>query len=511
MMPAQQTDLMVSVQALLHGIVDIDTEQLVSMMTLDARTVQAEGLFFAVSGSRAHGLQYAEQAIKNGVAVIIYDPTSGGELLAKRYRNRHDLMLLALENLADHIGELAARFYHHPSTKLAVLGVTGTNGKTSVSHFLAQALESRTQCAVIGTLGWGYLERLNTTANTTPDAITIQRQLASFVNDGVDAVAIEVSSHGLQQGRVSCVQFEGAVFTNLTHDHLDYHGSMAAYGDAKLELFRVPGLKFAVLNLDDAFSATILKVLDESVHVVGFSRATHVDVNVDVFLSVQHVSQDAHGVSFELSHSTQSVSIHSSILGDFNVDNIVATLATLLAMDWPMNEAAASVKNIKSIAGRMECIAPSPDLPLVIVDYAHTPDALASVLTTLREHCAGSLRVVFGCGGDRDQDKRAQMGRLAGELADAVIITNDNPRSENAERIADQVLQGVEDQAKAVFILDRKAAIEKTIEHASVSDVVVIAGKGHEDYQLIAEERLSFSDANVARQALKAYSAKEIH
>jgi UDP-N-acetylmuramoyl-L-alanyl-D-glutamate--2,6-diaminopimelate ligase len=502
MMAAQHIEPGISLRSLLLEITQVDINVDVSMLTLDARDITIGGLFLAVSGTQRHGMQYAEQAVQNGAAAIVFDPKFGGDLLSKRFANRDDVVMLELSDLSKYVSEIASRFYRYPSKKIPVIGITGTNGKTSISHFIAQAMGTRQTCAVIGTLGWGFLDHLAKTVNTTPDAVSIQRSLSGLLDEKAEVIAMEVSSHGLQQNRVAAVEFDGAVFTNLTHDHLDYHGSMEAYGEAKLKLFQSPALKFAVVNLDDSYSSTILKTVASDVKLFGYSRLPTTEKKVDVLLRITNEVVKVGGLSFSLDYQGRQYDVRTELVGSFNIDNITATLAALLAQDWEMREAINAVANLKNAPGRMERILLDESLPLVVVDFAHTPDALASVLESVREHCDGKLIVVFGCGGDRDSSKRELMGQVASTLADSVIVTNDNPRHESPERIAEAIMLGVRDDAEAEVLLDREAAIYKAVSDASVNDVVVVAGKGHEDYQIMADERMSFSDIDVVHSAL---------
>ena len=300
MMAAQHIEPGFSLRSLLLGIVEVGDDVNVSMLTLNARDITIGGLFLAVSGTQSHGLQYAEQAIQNGVAAIVFDPKFGGDLLSKRFANRDDIVMLELDDLSKYVSEIASRFYQRPSKEIPVVGI-GTNGKTSVSHFIAQAMGANQPCAVIGTLGWGFLGGLTKTVNTTPDAVSIQRSLSGLLDEKAEAIAMEVSSHGLQQNRVAAVEFDGAVFTNLTHDHLDYHVSMDAYGEAKLKLFQSQALKFAVVNLDDSYSTKIIKTLDSYVKLFGYSRLPTTDKKVDVLLRITNEVVDVGGLSFSRS------------------------------------------------------------------------------------------------------------------------------------------------------------------------------------------------------------------
>lgn len=501
MMAAQHIESGLSLRDLLSGIAEVDVDVDVSMLTLDARDIAIGGLFLAISGSQNHGMQYVRQAIKNGAAAIIFDPKSGGNLLSKKFVNRDDIVLLELSDLSNYVSEIASRFYQYPSKETSVVGITGTNGKTSISHFMAQAMGIRQPCGVIGTLGWGFLGRLTKTVNTTPDAVSVQCGLSQLVNEKAQAIAMEVSSHGLQQHRVAAVEFDGAVFTNLTHDHLDYHGSMEAYGEAKLTLFKSPTLKFAVVNLDDSYSSVIVKTLASPVTLLGYTRLSKVNERVNALLHITNEVVDKDGLRFSLNFQGRQYDVRTDLLGRFNIDNVTATLAILFAQGWGVQEAIEAVEGLESIPGRMECISLDDSLPLVIVDFAHTPDALASVLKSVREHCDGRLMVVFGCGGDRDSSKRTLMGQVADAHADSIIVTNDNPRHENAEKIAEEIMLGA--GAEAEVLLDRESAINKAVNSASADDVVVVAGKGHEGFQLIADKKLPFNDADVVRSALQ--------
>lgn len=511
MMPANQQQIGVSLKQLLAGFVDaavLDADVLLSMLSLNSNKIKQGGLFLAVAGSQKHGLQYASDALKNGAAVVAYDPASGGELLARKYNNQANLLMLSIDNLTMYVGEIASRFYSNPSQTLAVVGITGTNGKTSVSHYLAQALNDHHVCGVIGTLGCGLLTELQTTLNTTPDAVSIQAEMARVQQQDAEVVAMEVSSHGLDQGRVSGVQFEAAVFTNLSHDHLDYHGSMQTYGAAKLSLFEKSDLQFAVINLDDDFSAQVLAVIPANTLIYGFTRRLDLQVN---HVRVLHISNERHsskGLGFTLGIDGRQAHISSVLLGRFNVDNLVATIATEIGLGVSLDEATASVAAVTAVAGRMQRVMPEPKatevLPTVVVDFAHTPDALELALQSLREGTQGKLAVVFGCGGDRDVDKRAVMGAVAASIADRIIISNDNPRTEEPSVIVEQIKSGVSATSDVQIILDRQQAIEVAIQAADCNDTVLIAGKGHETYQDIAGIKHPFSDVECAELALTA-------
>ncbi|HIL93521.1 MAG TPA: UDP-N-acetylmuramyl-tripeptide synthetase, partial [Cycloclasticus sp.] len=333
MMPAPQSPSWVSLRYLLDGMVTVNRDIVVAAPTVDARAIEENGLFLALSGAQSHGLVYADQAIRGGVAAIVYEAGDGIDCLVQKVKSQHDICLIELSNLSAHVSEIAARYYQRPSENMPVIGVTGTNGKTSVSHFVAQALNvDGMTCGVIGTLGWGNPNNLIPTVNTTPDAASVQQQLAQLLSEGSRVVAMEVSSHGLDQGRVNAVEFQGAVFTNLSHDHLDYHQTMEAYGDAKLALFKTPSLEFAVLNQDDAFSQDILNALSADVSVLMFSRFKQQDEVACLLISNERLT--VNGLSFDVSFNGCSTHVQSALLGKFNVDNLVASMAVLMAMGY---------------------------------------------------------------------------------------------------------------------------------------------------------------------------------
>ncbi|PHS71816.1 MAG: UDP-N-acetylmuramoyl-L-alanyl-D-glutamate--2,6-diaminopimelate ligase [Cycloclasticus sp.] len=501
MMPAQLESQTVALKILLDDFVQLDEDVYVTEPTVDAREVMQNGLFLAVSGSHSHGLSFVDQAIQNGVGAIVYDPAGGGEQLANNIAEKCSIKLIPLANLNAHISDIASRFYNQPSSQLPVIGITGTNGKTSVSHFISQAFtDDAATCGVIGTLGWGLLSNLTSTLNTTPDAASVQRQISCLLNDGVAAIAMEVSSHGLNQARVKAVEFKGAIFTNLNHDHLDYHLTLEAYGQAKLALFKSPSLEFVVLNADDVFSNEIIEVLSPTIEVFSYSRL--IDSLGRSFI-MSNEKQTASGLSFDVKFDGEFAHIESSLFGRFNIDNLTATMASLVAMGVSFQEAVEKIQQITSVLGRMQKVSLFPTCPTVIVDYAHTPDALKLALSSLREHCSGKLLVVFGCGGNRDAAKRPMMGAIAADMADEVIITNDNPRLENAEDIAAQITADITSSAHVETILDRTQAIQHAIRSANSDDIILVAGKGHETYQLIGDERFIFSDIACVKSALK--------
>jgi len=461
-----------------------------SDITLDSRNIKKGDVFFAVAGNFQHGMQYAESVIAQGAVAIIYDPAKSGSALASQVQFEP---LITVEALTEKLGELASRFYSLPTNDLNVIGITGTNGKTSCTQFLAQMMDST---AVIGTLGWGGYNDMHATKNTTPDAVELQKILASFVKQEIQNVAMEVSSHGLQQGRVNAVNFTTAVFNNLTRDHLDYHGSMQAYFQAKCRLFKWPSLKYAVLNADDDYAKQIELELDKSVQVLKYSLQQDSDAD----LLAQNIKYTANGICCELLWNKQKVVLDVSLLGEFNLQNILAAIAVLLVQGHSLENSAVAANKVKPVIGRMECFKAKNDA-LIVVDYAHTPDALSKVLSTLKQHCQRQLSVVFGCGGNRDSGKRKLMGQVAERLADRVIVTDDNPRFEESQSIIDDIVGELATQ-KISCIADRKLAIQSAIEAIKFGDIILIAGKGHEEYQEIKGVKTVFSDRALVQELI---------
>jgi len=466
-------------------------KQTFSTVTADSRKVQAGSLFLAYPGVHSDGRNYIAQAIQAGAAGVVWDSRDFAWNPAWQVSNA------GVSDLKAQAGEIAAEYYGNPSQKMRMVGVTGTNGKTSVSQWIAQALTALNQkAAVIGTIGNGFVDAQAEASNTTPDAILLQQMLAGFAAQGAKAVAMEVSSHGLHQGRVNSVRFNVAVLTNLSRDHLDYHETMEDYAAAKALLFSWQGLGMSVINADDDFGQRLmgkLKAESKPLLTYGLNQG-------DVRGTSLQLHQ--HGLTMQVSTPQGSTVVNAPVLGRFNAYNVLAVLATLLALDVGLQDAVAAIAQIKPVAGRMQQFGGNGK-PLVVVDYAHTPDALEKVLATLREQAAGRLVCVFGCGGDRDAGKRPLMGAVAAKLADQVIVTSDNPRSEDPAAIIRQVAGGM---GKACVIeQDRAAAIRLAVQSAGSGDIVLVAGKGHEDYQEIAGVKMPFSDAAAAKAALGEY------
>tara|TARA_R100000081_G_scaffold92044_1_gene72262 strand:- start:3430 stop:4881 length:1452 start_codon:yes stop_codon:yes gene_type:complete len=461
-------------------------------ITLDSRHVRDGDLFVAFPGLRHDGRDYIAQAVAAGAAAVVLE--SQGAVA-------HQLAVpsVQIEGLAEQLSALADRFYQQPSAALQVIGITGTNGKTSVSQMLAQALDRLgSRCGVIGTLGSGLAGALIDHGMTTPDAVAVQAQLASMRDQGASHVAMEVSSHALDQHRVAAVRFAVAVFTNLSRDHLDYHGTMAAYGEAKAQLFQ-RDLQAAVVNLDDAFGRELAERC--AAPVIGYSLS-----DPAATLYCRELVCDSLGLNARLQVQGREFALRSPLLGSFNMSNLLAVLGSLLALGVDAGAAVEQVAQLQPPAGRMQRLG-GGDLPLVVVDYAHTPDALEKALTALHQHAAGRVVCIFGCGGDRDNGKRPMMARVAEQFAEAVVVTDDNPRTEPSQQIIEQICQGAEHPQALTVIPNRAQAIASTIAAARPGDVILLAGKGHENYQEIDGVRHPFSDIEQASLALQHWEA----
>ncbi len=479
---------------LLDGVAEVPAgcDVPVAGLSLDSRAVRAGDAFVALAGRSTHGLTHAQAAVARGASCVLWEPPAALPDLA--------VPSIRVEGLRDALGALADRFHGHPSRQLAVTGVTGTNGKTSFVHLLAQALTAGGErAATIGTLGSGFAGKLRAAERTTPDVLAVHAALAELRAEGAQHVAMEVSSHALDQGRVDGVQFAIAVFTNLTRDHLDYHADMQHYGDAKAKLFRSAGLRSVVINTDDAFGKSLLATLPAGVERLryGVSESDEVEVHAS------RIRTGADGIAFRLRTPWGSANIESRLIGSFNVSNLLAVAATLGALDWDLARIVAALESVQPVPGRMQRIGSHAIAPLVVVDYAHTPDALAQSLASLRDHVGGALHVVFGCGGDRDAGKRPLMGTIAARGADRITLTDDNPRSEAGDDIVTAILAGIGDRQRVTVQRDRRLAIESAVLAAGASDAVLIAGKGHETHQEIAGSRQPFDDATVALAALE--------
>ncbi|WP_246480543.1 UDP-N-acetylmuramoyl-L-alanyl-D-glutamate--2,6-diaminopimelate ligase [Motiliproteus sediminis] len=463
--------------------------QEVTGLTNDSRRVQPGDLFLACRGERFDGAAFIDAAVAAGAVAVVTDGGAGGEV---------GVPVMVQPDLAVHQAELAARFYRQPGDELDLIAITGTNGKTSCCHFIAQALAAMGEApALIGTNGYGFYGQLESASHTTPDAIRLQQLLAGLRDRGARQVVMEVSSHALEQQRVAGLRFSQAVFTNLSRDHLDYHGTMEAYGAAKARLFHEYGVTRAVVNRDDPFGRTLLAGLGDEVQSISYG----LDNPGEDGLSVEGFSQTASGIAAVIRYGEQRCTLESALIGRFNLLNLLAAAGVLLGRGHALAAVVEQLAQLQGVAGRMESFH-QPHRPLVVVDYAHTPDALEKALQALRGHCQGQLWCVFGCGGDRDRGKRPQMAAVAEAAADRLVITSDNPRSEEPQAIIEDISAGLKRSGRVVVEADRSRAITYAVTHAEAGDVVLVAGKGHEDYQEISGVRYPFSDADQVRQAL---------
>jgi UDP-N-acetylmuramoyl-L-alanyl-D-glutamate--2,6-diaminopimelate ligase len=480
----------------------------------DSRRVRSGDVFFAYPGEAVDGRRFIRSAIENGAVAVVYDDREFD------WDDTLDVPHLGAPDLKQNAGPIAHAYYGAPDAAMFTVGVTGTNGKTSCALWTAQALAALGATgAVIGTLGVGLVRgraepAFDATGYTTPDAVLLATELARLRDAGAAALAIEVSSIGLVEHRTAGMHFDVAVFTNLTRDHLDYHGDMDAYEAAKRRLFDWPGLKIAVVNLDDAAGVRIAQHLRSErpeVAVIGYTlRAEHDVPALDgvAVLRASNLRSRPNGSEFHVESPYGSAVARTHMVGHFNASNALAVLGALLAKGVPLRAALDAIETLVPAPGRMQQIG-GQDAPMVVIDYAHTPDALEKTLEALRQVArerGGALWCVFGCGGDRDPGKRPQMGRIA-QMAEHVLVTSDNPRSEEPRAIIDQIVAGMDPHhptSTYQAIEDRAAAILSAVKHAAKPDVILLAGKGHEPYQEIKGRKMPFSDADHAALALSA-------
>ncbi len=459
----------------------------ITSVTLNSQQVKPGSLFIALH----RGVEYIPDAIANGALAVLVD----GDLHCD---SQADAFIISIPMLQQIYGDIASYFYGHPSKKLTIIGITGTNGKTSVSHYIAQLMQyCGRRCGIIGTLGVGEIDDLQPTGLTTPDAVTVHHTLKKFVDNGITDVAMEVSSHALAQHRVQGVAFDVAVFTNLSHDHLDYHGNMQQYFSEKQKLFVDYGIKHAVINSDDQYGQ---QLSDVSEHVLTYSTRKNADISAAQILFSEQ------GIAAKVSSPWGAGDVELPLLGEFNLSNILASIAAVSCCNVTFNDCLMAANTLQAVAGRMQCFR-AINKPLVIVDYAHTPDALTKALQAINVHCQGDIWCVFGCGGNRDRDKRAVMARVAEAQVQHIVLTNDNPRHEDPQQILDDIIAG--------FVLikphvepDRATAIAYAIEQANSHDTVLIAGKGHENYQLLGDQKIYFSDSDCVESLLNSINKK---
>ncbi len=457
-------------------------------MTLDSRVAAAGDLFVAIAGHQVDGRRFIPQAIAQGVAAVIAE--AEGEASDGEIREMHGVPVIYLAQLPQRLSALAGRFYQQPGERQKLIGITGTNGKTTTSQLLAQWAELMGETsAVMGTVGNGLVGQLVPAENTTGSAVDVQHTLDELASKGASLTAMEISSHGLVQHRVAALPFAAAVFTNLSRDHLDYHGDMQQYESAKWLLFSEHQVGVAILNADDEVGRRWLANLPDAV-------AVSMENNLQLgchgrWLRATEVNYHDNGAHIRFRSSWGDGELDSRLMGAFNVSNVLLALATLLALGYALDDLLRVAAKLQPVTGRMEVFT-APGKPTVVVDYAHTPDALEKAPAAARLHCKGKLWCLFGCGGDRDKGKRPLMGAIAEQFADVVVITDDNPRSEDPAAIVQDILSGLLDPGRARVVAGRAQAVTSTIMQAQPDDIVLVAGKGHEDYQIIGHQRLDY-------------------
>ncbi|VFP84306.1 UDP-N-acetylmuramoyl-L-alanyl-D-glutamate--2, 6-diaminopimelate ligase [Candidatus Erwinia haradaeae] len=467
-------------------------------MRLDSRSVLLDDLFVAVHGHSTNGHHFISQAINQGAAAVIAETTE------KRNHGKinhiQGIPVIYIMNLSHCLSAIAGRFYQNPSQKLTLIGVTGTNGKTTTTHLLAQWVQLLGYAsAVMGTLGNGLYGKLWLTKNTTDSAVDVQRTLRSLFNHGAQLVGMEVSSHALTQHRVAAIHFAAVAFTNLSHDHLDYHENMQNYEYSKWKLFSQHQVGQIIINSDNPVGNKWLKMLPSAVYVTTKSDKVK---GFKKWLQAIKITYYDDGASVYFNSSWGNGCIDTNLIGSFNISNLCISLATLLSLEYPLDMLINTAGQLQPITGRMQTFSVL-NKPKVVVDYAHTPDALEKVLIALRHYCKGALWCVFGCGGDRDKGKRPLMGKIAEQLADIIVITSDNPRNEDPYHITDEILSGLLTPGSAYVMIDRTQAISYAIRQAQLHDVVLIAGKGSENYQIFSTQNVSYSDLNLVLHLLR--------
>jgi UDP-N-acetylmuramoyl-L-alanyl-D-glutamate--2,6-diaminopimelate ligase len=487
--------------SLLEGFAQPTRDVELTDLAFDSRQVTPGAAFLACQGRTSHGVAHAAAAVERGAVAVLWEPAEGVEAPSLP----PPVVVVAVPGLRRLAGELADRFFGRPSAELRVAGFTGTNGKTTCAYLLAQAADLVGRRGMyLGTIGFGRPGALRDPGLTTPDVVSVHRRLAAARDAGARTMSLEVSSHALDQERVAAVRFDTAVFTNLTRDHLDYHGTLEAYGEAKARLFHMPGLQRAVINARDEFGARLATTLDPSVERVLFAASNELWIEPGAgWIRLPEMRATPAGLTLHVESSWGAGTLRSRLVGEFNAENLLAVLGVLLGWGVPLQQALIALSTCVAPPGRMEAFGGGAQ-PLALVDYAHSPDALAKVLDAARAHARGRVFCVFGCGGDRDPGKRPTMGAIAETQADVVVVTDDNPRTEDSRHILEQILGGMRAPDAAHVIADRAEAIHYALAEADAGDVVVVAGKGHEDYQVVGTETRPFSDRAVVLDALGA-------
>lgn len=481
--------------ALLKDWVDVDRDDdvVVTGVSQHSGDTTRGDLFLATAGEYGHGLQHCTDAISNGAAAIAWEP-----IAEKKYTpSNYPVPAIEFKQLSQYVGDITSRCYGDIGAQIKTIAITGTDGKSSVAHLTAQALEKLSEpCGLIGTLGYGRLSKLAEATHTTPPVTRLAKEFANIAQAGCEYVALEASSHGIAQDRLQKLNIHTAVLTNITRDHLDYHHSIEDYIQAKAKLFFLLQPAHVVLNYDDAVGRKWIEQLRNSTKILTYSFA---DPAADIY--TVNVEYSDSGVRMEICIHEKMYALTVPLMGKFNVMNILTVIAVLLGLEKQAEDIVAAIQEVRAVPGRMQIIKKASG-PTVIVDYAHTPAALVAAITAVRQHVAGNLICVFGCGGNRDAGKRAEMGAVASGNADYTVITSDNPRAEDPDQIIGQIVEGCSTTAKIKIISDRKDAIAYALEYAGDQDAVLIAGKGHEKYQLLGKNKIAFDDVDVATKIL---------
>ena len=459
----------------------------------DSRYVNKGTVFFAVKGLSSDGCDFIESAINSGACAVIYEPPYDLSNIET------SIPIIAVDDLKLEIANIVSRHYESSINEMSIIGVTGTNGKTTVSWLIHQGFKKiGYKSGYIGTLGYG-LENLNLNELTTPSCMKLHKILSEFQNSGVEYVVMEISSHAIDQRRIEGINFNSVIFTNLSRDHIDYHGNMENYGETKAKLFLERQSKIKIININDSFGRSLIERVDEEVISTSIEP---INIDKDKFISVTKYETNGSGFDIDLKSSWGTFKTHVPLLGTFNIENVIQTIALFLSHGFSMSKIQTIIEGMKAPSGRMESVDMDNNhlLPKVLVDFSHTPDALKLSLQSIRDHYDGKIWCVFGCGGDRDRGKRKMMGNIAERYADYVIVTSDNPRNENPEKIISDILEGI--SSKVETIVSREEAINFAIMNANKNEIILIAGKGHESYQKIGEETLEFSDHKISKKSL---------
>ena len=459
----------------------------------DSRYVNKGTVFFAIKGLSSDGCDFIESAINSGACAVVYEPPYDLSNIET------SIPIIAVDDLKLEIANIVSRHYESSINEMSIIGVTGTNGKTTVSWLIHQGFKKiGYKSGYIGTLGYG-LENLNLNELTTPSCMKLHKILSEFQNSGVEYVVMEISSHAIDQKRIEGINFNTVIFTNLSRDHIDYHGNMENYGETKAKLFLERQSKIKIININDSFGRSLIKRVDEEVISTSIEP---INIEADKFISVTKYETNGSGFDIDLKSSWGTFKTHVPLLGTFNIENVIQTIALFLSHGFSMSKIQTIIEGMKAPSGRMESVDMDNNhlLPKVLVDFSHTPDALKLSLQSIRDHYDGKIWCVFGCGGDRDRGKRKMMGNIAERYADYVIVTSDNPRNENPEKIISDILEGI--SSKVETIVSREEAINFAIMKANKNEIILIAGKGHESYQKIGEETLEFSDHKISKRSL---------